>query len=117
MNMSKPLRKWLLVSMLSVLGSAGAMAAEQSHFENFITRDGAQLKDGNNVFRFAGIHAPELHRIEDDARGFAKPIHAVGGNTSNGQPQKNRKTGSARWCKPAPKRSVSMCSRFSRKTM
>ncbi|MBY6257205.1 beta-1,4 mannanase [Phytobacter diazotrophicus] len=70
--MSKPLRKWLLVSMLSVLGSAGAMAAEQSHFENFITRDGAQLKDGNNVFRFAGIHAPELHRIEDDARGVCK---------------------------------------------
>ncbi|STW79604.1 endo-b1,4-mannanase 5C [Klebsiella michiganensis] len=48
------------------------MAAEQSHFEHFITRDGATLKDGDKVFRFAGIHAPELHRIEDDARGTCK---------------------------------------------
>lgn len=67
-----PVKKILLVSLLSALGCAGAMAAEQSHFEHFITRDGAQLKDGNHVFRFAGIHAPELHRIEDDARGTCK---------------------------------------------
>ncbi|HDS7502591.1 TPA: beta-1,4 mannanase, partial [Klebsiella aerogenes] len=53
-------------------GSAGALAAEQSHFEHFITRDGAALKDGDRLFRFAGIHAPELHRIEDDARGTCK---------------------------------------------
>lgn len=59
----------MLIALLSALGSAGAMAAERSHFENFITRDGAMLKDGDRVFRFAGIHAPELHRIEDDARG------------------------------------------------
>ena len=69
--MSKPLRKWLLVSMLSVLGSAGAMAAEQSHFENFITRDGAQLKDGNRVFRFAGIHAPERTSLSSGNPAFA----------------------------------------------
>lgn len=67
-----PMKKILLISLLSALGSAGAMAAEQSHFEHFITRDGAQLKDGDQVFRFAGIHAPELHRIEDDARGTCK---------------------------------------------
>lgn len=67
-----PMKKMLLISLLSALGSAGAMAAEQSHFEHFITRDGAQLKDGDQVFRFAGIHAPELHRIEDDARGTCK---------------------------------------------
>lgn len=41
-------------------------------FEHFITRDGHQLKDGDKVFRFAGIHAPELHRIEDDARGVCE---------------------------------------------
>lgn len=41
-------------------------------FDNFITRDGHQLKDKQKVFRFAGIHAPELHRIEDDARGVCK---------------------------------------------
>ena len=46
-----PMKKMLLISLLSVLGSAGAMAAEQSHFEHFITRDGAQLKDGDQVFR------------------------------------------------------------------
>ena len=38
-------------------------------FENFISRDGHRLMDGDQVFRFAGIHAPELHRIEDDVRG------------------------------------------------
>ncbi len=70
--MCKPIRKIVTVSILSLLGSAGAMAAEQSHFENFITRHGAQLQDGDKVFRFAGIHAPELHRIEDDARGACK---------------------------------------------
>ncbi|OMP94962.1 CBM35 domain-containing protein [Raoultella terrigena] len=64
-----PVKKVVLIALLSALGSAGAMAAERSHFENFITRDGAMLKDGDKVFRFAGIHAPELHRIEDDARG------------------------------------------------
>lgn len=70
--MIKPVKKLMLVALLSALGSAGAMAAEQSHFEHFITRDGATLKDGDKVFRFAGIHAPELHRIEDDARGICK---------------------------------------------
>jgi hypothetical protein len=36
---------------------------------HFITRDGHRLMDGLDPLRFAGIHAPELHRIEDDARG------------------------------------------------
>lgn len=36
----------------------------------FITRDGHRLLEGKQEFRFAGIHAPELHRIEDDARGL-----------------------------------------------
>ena len=38
-------------------------------FSHFITREGSVLYDGSDEFRFAGIHAPELHRIEDDARG------------------------------------------------
>jgi len=37
--------------------------------DNFITRQGHQLFDGEKTFRFAGIHAPELHRIENDAKG------------------------------------------------
>ncbi|WP_111977119.1 beta-mannanase man5E [Algibacillus agarilyticus] len=41
-------------------------------FTHFITRDGHQLKDGEQIFRFAGIHAPELHRIENDAKGSCK---------------------------------------------
>jgi len=41
-------------------------------FEHFITRDGHKLMDGDKEFRFAGIHAPELHRIEDDSRGPCK---------------------------------------------
>ncbi|GEA09944.1 hypothetical protein [Alteromonas sp. KUL49] len=40
-----------------------------ANFTHFITRDGSVLYDGSEAFRFAGIHAPELHRIEDDARG------------------------------------------------
>lgn len=65
----KPMKNLLLMGLLSALASGGALAAERSHFTHFITRDGATLKDGDKVFRFAGIHAPELHRIEDDARG------------------------------------------------
>ena len=65
----KPMKNLLLMGLLSALGAGGALAAERSHFTHFITRDGAALKDGDKVFRFAGIHAPELHRIEDDARG------------------------------------------------
>lgn len=42
---------------------------EADAFENFISRKGHQLFAGDTVFRFAGIHAPELHRIENDAKG------------------------------------------------
>lgn len=38
----------------------------------FITRDGHRLMDGDKEFRFAGIHAPELHRVEDDSRGVCE---------------------------------------------
>ncbi len=41
-------------------------------FENYVTRNGSKLYDGEQEFRFFGIHAPELHRIEDDARGTCK---------------------------------------------
>ncbi len=55
----------LLVGSLLLSASLGVSA----EFEHFISRDGARLLDGDQSFRFAGIHAPELHRIEDDARG------------------------------------------------
>ncbi|MER2490550.1 beta-mannanase man5E [Catenovulum sediminis] len=48
------------------------ISAPVTAFENFITRDGHKLMDGEREFRFAGIHAPELHRIEDDAKGVCK---------------------------------------------
>ncbi|WP_237063184.1 beta-mannanase man5E [Microbulbifer zhoushanensis] len=35
-------------------------------FEHFIRRDGIQLLDGDKPVRFIGLHATELHRIEDD---------------------------------------------------
>lgn len=38
----------------------------------FITRDGHRLMEGDKEFRFAGIHAPELHRVEDDSRGICE---------------------------------------------
>ncbi len=70
--MKRVAKKSLFLAVLAALTSAGALAAEPSHFDNFITRQGAQLMDGNQEFRFAGIHAPELHRIENDARGVCK---------------------------------------------
>ncbi|MBD1389156.1 beta-mannanase man5E [Neiella sp. HB171785] len=60
-------RKKVLVAAL-----AASFAAPTLAFDHFITRDGHQLKDGDQVFRFAGIHAPELHRIENDARGVCQ---------------------------------------------
>lgn len=57
----------ILLVGLSLAASSACFA-----FDHFITRDGHQLKDGDRVFRFAGIHAPELHRIEDDARGVCE---------------------------------------------
>lgn len=56
--------QWLSVLLLWILIHSQSMA-----FEHFITRQGHQLLDGQQPFRFAGIHAPELHRIENDARG------------------------------------------------
>ncbi|MGL1956722.1 MAG: beta-mannanase man5E [Colwellia sp.] len=63
-----------LLCTLSALSNDVSAHTEGSSidFEHFIHRDGHQLKDGDEVFRFAGIHAPELHRIEDDARGVCK---------------------------------------------
>ena len=60
----------LLRLLAFVLGTALTLPALA--FEHFITRDGHRLLDGAQEFRFAGIHAPELHRIEDDARGPCK---------------------------------------------
>lgn len=40
-----------------------------AEFDHFVHREGHRLFDGNTELRFAGIHAPELHRIEDDSRG------------------------------------------------
>lgn len=37
-----------------------------SGFEHFVARDGIQLLDGEHPLRFIGLHATELHRIEDD---------------------------------------------------
>ena len=48
---------------------SGCMGAQPIMTQSFITRDGHRLMDGDQEFRFAGIHAPELHRIEDDSKG------------------------------------------------
>lgn len=54
--------KWLIsLAALSCFNALG--------FEHFISRQQHQLFDGDKIFRFAGLHAPELHRIENDAKG------------------------------------------------
>ena len=74
----KPMKNLLLMGLLSALGAGGALAAERSHFEHFITRDGAALKDGDKVFRFAGIHAPDaVAQVRDEvAMGHPEPATA-----------------------------------------
>lgn len=58
-----------LVSFFLLLLSFNAVS---SNFQHFITRDGSKLMDGNETFRFVGLNAPELHRIEDDVKGVCK---------------------------------------------
>lgn len=55
---------WVVCLACVLLGQGCA-----TQTKNFITRDGHRLLDGKKEFRFAGIHAPELHRIEDDSKG------------------------------------------------
>ncbi|MCW8126419.1 beta-mannanase man5E [Microbulbifer halophilus] len=43
-------------------------------FEHFVTRDGYRLMDGERPLRFIGLHATELHRIEDDVASAASII-------------------------------------------
>ena len=43
--MKRVAKKSLFLVVLAALTSAGALAAEPSHFDNFITRQGAQLMD------------------------------------------------------------------------
>jgi hypothetical protein len=57
------MHRWL-ISLLLCISSSPVLA-----FDHFISRQGHQLLDGTEEFRFAGLHAPELHRLEDDARG------------------------------------------------
>ena len=57
------------LSRLLLPALLGFIALPGYAFDEFITRDGHRLLEGSQEFRFAGIHAPELHRIEDDARG------------------------------------------------
>ncbi|WP_054114107.1 hypothetical protein [Marinagarivorans algicola] len=40
-----------------------------AEFSHFISCDGHWLLNGNQEFRFAGIHTPKLYRIENDAAG------------------------------------------------
>lgn len=65
--------KCLWVSFFVLFISACQQEPEQTgSLAHFITRDGHQLKNGNELFRFAGFNAPELHRIEDDQKGVCK---------------------------------------------
>lgn len=65
--------KWFTISFICLyLMACDHKAAEDIGLEHFITRDGHQLKNGNELFRFAGFNAPELHRIEDDQKGVCQ---------------------------------------------
>lgn len=57
------------LALAAVLSFGALSALPVLAFDHFITREGHRLLNGDQEFRFAGIHAPELHRIEDDSRG------------------------------------------------
>ncbi|MBU2986792.1 discoidin domain-containing protein [Saccharophagus degradans] len=57
------------IKLLSLISGLVLAVPSYAELQHFITRDGHTLMNGNEEFRFAGIHSPELHRIEDDARG------------------------------------------------
>lgn len=60
-------RGLMTLALLALLSACTAMPSSQNM--SFITRDGHRLMAGEREFRFAGIHAPELHRIENDSLG------------------------------------------------
>ncbi|MGL6259288.1 CBM35 domain-containing protein [Vibrio sp. WXL210] len=62
-------RRIITMAILAGL-SQPVLASESLSFEHFVTRSGSQLIDGDQVLRFAGIHTPELHMIQDDVRGI-----------------------------------------------
>ena len=59
----------VIVFVVAIMLTLTACSASGQNFDRFITRDKHRLMDGDAEFRFAGIHAPELHRIEQDALG------------------------------------------------
>lgn len=97
------------MGLLSALAAGGALAAERLHFTHFITRDGATLKDGDKVFRFADPRAGTTALKTTPAALQADP--RLGTATLNGQRPRSSKTGSRRWCKPGRKPSASTCCR------
>ncbi|AFV00489.2 cellulase family glycosylhydrolase [Simiduia agarivorans] len=54
--------------------AAAELTGATSGFDTFIQRKEHQLFDGEKPFRFFGLHATELHRIEDDVRSKASQI-------------------------------------------
>ncbi len=70
-NSSRVVLMFKLPFILGLLVLSGCVSTASAP-KSFITRDGHRLVDGDREFRFAGIHAPELHRIEDDVRGICE---------------------------------------------
>lgn len=58
------MRKYGLLIVLFSLLIANTVFADG--FQNFITRDGARLMDGDREFRFISFNIPNLHYVEDD---------------------------------------------------
>ncbi len=65
------------MGLLSALGPAGRWPPS-AHFTHFITRDGATLKDGDKVFRFAGITRRSYTHVKTTPAA-CRQIRAAGG--------------------------------------
>jgi Endo-beta-mannanase len=63
------MKKIMLIAAAILICACSGMHKQPMIMDKFITREGPLLMEGDKPFRFAGIHAPELHRIEDDSRG------------------------------------------------
>ncbi|MBB4658583.1 cellulase family glycosylhydrolase [Parvularcula dongshanensis] len=60
------MKRTMFLAVLAALPSLGFAQDAKPAFEHFITREGAKLYDGDEVFRFVSWNVPTLNYVEDE---------------------------------------------------